>query len=183
MELGLLGGVGRTATMLYDKLNFDLLITSSEYLDLSRPGEFPRARLAQARTAKGVDDVLPLSFGVGGWRLPAQSRTVRHARPAARIMSINVIGVPPGQLDRAFRVGPDGSVSVRRRGPRTGARSRPARLVPLRPRSKPEFGDVRDLIAIAPNGAERRSHPTERPAGSDRRRTSNSAPGSVGTGC
>ena len=36
MELGLLGGVGRTATMLYDNLNFDLLLLSSEYLDLSR---------------------------------------------------------------------------------------------------------------------------------------------------
>ncbi|HVL15661.1 MAG TPA: hypothetical protein VM529_24025, partial [Gemmata sp.] len=44
MELGLLGGVGRTATMLFDKLNFDLLITSAEYLDLSRAGEFDRGR-------------------------------------------------------------------------------------------------------------------------------------------
>ncbi len=60
MELGLLGGVGRTATMLFDKLNFDLFITSSEYLDMSRPADFPRARLAQARVA-GVDDVIPLS--------------------------------------------------------------------------------------------------------------------------
>ena len=57
MELGLLGGVGRTATILFDKLEFDLLVTSSEYLDLSRPGSVSRARLAQARTAA---DVVPV---------------------------------------------------------------------------------------------------------------------------
>src|SRR4051812_44309168 len=72
MELGMFGGVGRTATMLYDKLQFDLLITSSEYLDVSRTDAFPRARLAQARAAEGVDDVFPLSFNIAGWRAPAR---------------------------------------------------------------------------------------------------------------
>src|SRR3954466_10701712 len=69
MELGMFGGVGRTATMLYDKLQFDLLITSGEYLDLSRAPEFSRVRLAQARVA-GVEDVIPVSFNVAGWRAP-----------------------------------------------------------------------------------------------------------------
>src|SRR5262245_8573509 len=104
MELGLLGGVGRTATMLFDKLNLDLLITSSEYLDLSRPAEFPRARLAQSRVT-GVEDVIPLSVGVGGWRLPTQ-RGLFGTAPGGKVMSVNLLAVPPALVDRAFRVGP-----------------------------------------------------------------------------
>jgi putative ABC transport system permease protein len=152
VELGLLGGVGRTATMLYDKLNFDLLITSSEYLDLSRPGEIPRARLAQARTATGVEEVVPLSFGVGGWRLPS-SRGLFGRTAGGRIMSINVIGVPPGQVERAFRVGPDGVFPNAEE-----ARARGALLSRLDSflfdrESKPEFGDVRELMAIEPTSS------------------------------
>ena len=72
MELGMFGGVGRTATMLYDALRFDLILTSSEYVDVSRTATFPRARLAQAKAADGIADVLPLSVGVGTWRKPAR---------------------------------------------------------------------------------------------------------------
>jgi putative ABC transport system permease protein len=151
MELGLLGGVDRTATMLFDKLNFDLLLTSSEYLDMSRPGEFPRARLAQARTADGVADTIPLSVGVGGWRLPS-SRGLFGTTPGGGIMSINLLAVPPGQADRAFRVGPDGVFpnvdEARARGALLGRLD--AFLFDRR--SKPEFGDYRDLMAIQPDG-------------------------------
>jgi len=151
VELGLLGGVGRTATMLYDNLNFDLLLTSSEYLDLSRPGELPRARLAQARTATGVEEVIPLSFGVGGWRLPSR-QTLFGRASGGGIMSINILAVPPGQVERAFRVGPDGVFPNAEE-----ARARGARLARLDSflfdrRSKPEFGDYRRLTAIEPTG-------------------------------
>jgi putative ABC transport system permease protein len=73
MELGLLGGVGRTATMLFDKLNFDLIITSAEYLDMSRAGKFPRARLAQSQAASSVTDAIPVTVGFGGWRVPSRT--------------------------------------------------------------------------------------------------------------
>jgi putative ABC transport system permease protein len=152
VELGLLGGVGRTATMLYDNLNFDLLLASSEYLDLSRPGEIPRARLAQARTASGVEEVIPLSFGVGGWRLPSRPGLFGRS-PGGGIMSINILAVPPGQLERAFRVGPDGVFPSTEE-----ARARGALLARLDSflfdrRSKPEFGDYRELMAIDPAGS------------------------------
>src|SRR5438128_798426 len=90
MELGLLGGVDRTATMLFDKLNFDLFITSAEYLDLSRAGPFPRSRLAQARAAHGVKDVIPFSFSVVMWRLPP-TRGLFGSSPGGGVMSINVM--------------------------------------------------------------------------------------------
>jgi putative ABC transport system permease protein len=149
MELGLLGGVGRTATMLFDQLNFDLLITSSEYLDMSRPAEFPRSRLSQARAVRGVDDAIPLSVGVGGWRLPAQ-RGFFGTSPVGGLMSINLIAVPPGQTGRAFRVGLDGVFPNE-----DEARARGALLGRLDSflfdrRSKPEFGDVNQMLPGAP---------------------------------
>jgi putative ABC transport system permease protein len=152
VELGLLGGVGRTATMLYDSLNFDLLLASSEYLDLSRPGEIPRARLAQARTASGVEEVIPLSFGVGGWRLPSRPGLFGRT-PGGGIMSINILAVPPGQVERAFRVGREGVFPSA-----DEARARGALLARLDSflfdrRSKPEFGDYRELVAIEPTGS------------------------------
>jgi putative ABC transport system permease protein len=152
MELGLLGGVGRTATMLFDKLNFDLLITSSEYLDMSRAAEFPRARLAQARVS-GVEEVVPLSVGVGGWRLP-ERRGLFGTTPGGKVMSINLLAVPPAQVDRAFRVGPGGVFPGAEE-----ARARAALLGRLDAflfdkRSKPEFGDVRQLVAAPPDGSE-----------------------------
>src|SRR3954469_17253530 len=70
MEFGLYGGVSRTATILYEKLQFDLLLVSPEYLDLSRPGEIPRARVERAKAADGVLDATPLQFGAGMWKLP-----------------------------------------------------------------------------------------------------------------
>jgi putative ABC transport system permease protein len=150
MELGFLGGVGRTATMLFDKLNFDLLLASSEYLDMSRPGEIPRGRLSQARTARGVKDAIPLSVGVAGWRLPPQ-RGLFGTSPGGGLMSINLLAAPPGQVDRAFRVGPEGAFpsvdEARARGALLGRLD----SFLLDRRSKPEFGDVNQML---PGGSE-----------------------------
>jgi putative ABC transport system permease protein len=68
-------------------------------------------------------------------------------------MSINVIGVPPGQVERAFRVGPDGVFPNAEE-----ARARGALLSRLDSflfdrESKPEFGDVRELMAIEPTSS------------------------------
>src|SRR6476659_9393783 len=54
LQLGFYGAVGRTATMLFDHLRFDLVIASSEHQDLTRVRDFPRGRLAQARAVPGV---------------------------------------------------------------------------------------------------------------------------------
>lgn len=151
MEIGLLGGVGRTATMLYDNMIFDLLLTSSEYLDMSRPGDFPRARLAQARAADGVADTIPISFGVGGWRLPPRSGLLGRM-PGGGVMSINLIAAPPDRIDRAFRVGP-GQVFPSPEDARTCA-ARLGRLDSflIDRRSKSEFGDADSLMAADPDG-------------------------------
>jgi putative ABC transport system permease protein len=148
MELGLLGGVGRTATMLFDKLNFDLIITSAEYLDLSRAGKFPRARLAQAQAAISVSEVIPVTVGVGGWRLPSR-KGVFGTTPGGAVMSINLIAVPPGQVEKAFTIGSDGVFPTIEAAHAAGVAIAQLNAFLFDRRSKTEFGEVNRLIAAS----------------------------------
>jgi putative ABC transport system permease protein len=148
MELGLLGGVQRTATMLFDKLNFDLLMTSGEYLDLSRAGEFDRSRLAQAHAAKGVRDVIPLSTGAAGWRVPSRDGLFGRT-PGGAIMSINLLALPPGQLDRAFVVGPGGAFATAEEARAAGAAMSQLDSFLFDRRSKSQFGDIDWMMAAS----------------------------------
>jgi putative ABC transport system permease protein len=104
MQLGFLGSVENTASLLYNKMQFDLLLTSSEYIDMSRPGWIDRGRLAQAQSAEGVADVLPVSLGMAMWRNPTND-----PEKGQRKWQITMVGVNPGQLDLIFQPpGPQG---------------------------------------------------------------------------
>ena len=61
VQLGFLGAVRATATLIYDRLDFDVAVLSSEYQDLVRAGTFPRDRLPRVRGLPGVESVKPLS--------------------------------------------------------------------------------------------------------------------------
>jgi len=74
MQLGFLGSVVTTATIIYDQLRFDLLITSPEYIDIRKTGTFPRQRIYQAAAVEGVVDVQPLYIGLNVWRHPSTLR-------------------------------------------------------------------------------------------------------------
>lgn len=154
MELGLLDGVGRTAGVLYDNLRFDLILTSSEYLDVARTGDLPRGRLAQARAADGVADVVPLSLGVGSWRQPARRTWLGRVVPGGGTRSINLLGAPPDRLADVFAVGPgrvfESDDAARAAG---GALAR-LDTVLFDVRSKPEFGTIGQLAAIPVSGAD-----------------------------
>jgi putative ABC transport system permease protein len=71
LQLGFLGAVRRTATLVYDELEFDLLIHSHEYLHISRPGTIPQARLLQAQAIDGVLSARPLHIAYILW-IPAE---------------------------------------------------------------------------------------------------------------
>jgi putative ABC transport system permease protein len=98
MQLGFLGSVTKTASMLFDRLDFDLFFTSSEYIDLSRPSHFPRERLARARKITEVTAARPVSLGTGMWRAPASA----HGEEGPR-WNILVLGLPPDQVAHTFR--------------------------------------------------------------------------------
>ncbi len=152
MELGMVGGVGRTATMLYDKLQFDFLLASSEYLDISRPAQFPRDRLAQARV-EGVESSLPLDFGVAMWRTPAHESLLGEPLPAGEVKSLSVVATAPDQLAQVFTTGrgevfrsPEAARAAGRKLTRAGA-------FLMDRRSKPEFGDARKLMQLPFGGS------------------------------
>ena len=143
MQLGFLGSVENTATLLYGKMRFDLLITSSEYLDMSRPGSVDRTRLAQAESAAGVKEVLPVSIGPGVWRNPTDD----PAR-GRKLWQLSMVGIDPGTLDRVFLPPTEGGIF------RDDADQREARVqlgqidsVLLDRRSKPYFGEPGEMPA------------------------------------
>jgi len=152
MELGMLGGVSRTATMLYDKLQFDLLITSAEYLDISRPGQFPRERLAQARI-DGVAEVEPLCLSVAMWRAPARESLLGSPIPAGELMSINVLATRPERLDRVFVTGKNGVFPSPEAARDAGRQLARGGTFLMDRKSKPEFGDVAKLERASPSGS------------------------------
>jgi putative ABC transport system permease protein len=98
MQLGFLGAVVQTATQLYDHLDFDLLLASSEYATLRNPGMLPRARLALARGVDGVQSVLPLGVTRGMWHGP---HAEDHSLPPSRSV-ICMLGVDPATLSQVF---------------------------------------------------------------------------------
>lgn len=164
MELGLLGGVGRTAGVLYDNLRFDLLLTSSEYLDVARTGSVPRGRLAQARAADGVIDVLPVSLGAGTWRMPGGTDLLGRPRPGGGTRSINILGAPPDRLADVFAV--DAGKGFRSREAARAAGAVLGRLdaVLLDVRSKPEFGTFEQLSRVPAGGSASATNPDARDA-------------------
>jgi putative ABC transport system permease protein len=99
-QLGFLGAVDQTARLLFDKLDFDLLLTSREYLNLNTPEGFPRLRLAEANAAEGVESVRPFSVGLGLWRGPWP-----HASPRVdpRRWNILILGIRPEDLHLVFK--------------------------------------------------------------------------------
>ena len=136
MQLGFLGSVENTATLLYGKMRFDVIILSSEYIDLSRPGRVSRNTLARAEGVSGVAEVQPVLFGTGYWKNPTDD-----PEKGKRRLAIAVVGVPPGALDRVFLPpGPGGIFDTAdEQAAKQAALSRLGEVLFDR-RSRPDFG-------------------------------------------
>ena len=138
MQLGFLGATEATATLLYDRLDFDVLVMSSEYLDLSRPGRFDRARLAQAQALPGVTKVLPLSTAQGLWRNPMSPAD--DPAKGGRQWAIVMLGADPADLGEVFRPGAQGIFADAGECRRASAALARTNVVMLDRRSRPDFG-------------------------------------------
>jgi putative ABC transport system permease protein len=119
MQLGFLGAVEATATLLYERLDFDLLLVSAEFREVNRPGTFPKARLKQVEALGPVEHAVPLHVGFNLWRNPDS----RHRR------LIMVLGFRP--TDHAFRLSEVDEALAQLRLPDN---------VLIDRRSRPEFG-------------------------------------------
>src|SRR5437016_3387438 len=69
MQLGFYGSAATTATVFIEKLNFDLILLSPDYLDINRPGTLARSRMTQAYSTAGVESVVPLYVAGNLWRI------------------------------------------------------------------------------------------------------------------
>ena len=141
-QLGFLGSVHQTATLLFDKLDFDLLLTSGEYLNLNTPESFPRLRLAQAEGVAGVESVRPFSVCLGLWRGP-QPQSSPRVDP--RRWNILILGVRPEDLHLVFKNAGQGIFRDREElAAFETALARPSAVLIDR-RSWPDYGSPEDL--------------------------------------
>lgn len=67
MQLGLLNGARRTATMLYDFFTCDLVIVSDKYQYLAEADSFDIMRMIQTKVTPGVDEVFKIKINGGAW--------------------------------------------------------------------------------------------------------------------
>lgn len=76
MQLSFHETARRTHTLLYEALDFDLMITSDRFESLKNTGQFPAGRLNQARTVDGVADTAPLNIQGESGRIRPQGSPV-----------------------------------------------------------------------------------------------------------
>ncbi len=107
VQLGFLGAVERTATQIYDQLDFDVLIVSKQYFYLSKAGTFPRARLFHALSAEGVASGKPVYLGFNYWLngKPSEEKDKKGKEEKLLRRGIFVIGLNLGDGDEIFRSG------------------------------------------------------------------------------
>jgi putative ABC transport system permease protein len=98
MQLGFFGSAETTAILFLNKLDFDLVLTSADYLDVNRPGSFPRTRLDQTRAADGVVWAGPIFVNGNLWRIVNEQDKSRNGLRRG----IMVVGFDLG--DQAFRM-------------------------------------------------------------------------------
>jgi putative ABC transport system permease protein len=69
MQLGFYGSAEKAATTLYNALDFDLVLISSNYLNSTRPSSFPRRRIYQTLEHPDVASASPLYIDWMTWRI------------------------------------------------------------------------------------------------------------------
>jgi putative ABC transport system permease protein len=68
VQLGLSEAVLKNATVIYDALNFDVVLVSPNYVSIWKAGRLPRTRLHQALAVPGVEEASPLYLNFLPWR-------------------------------------------------------------------------------------------------------------------
>jgi len=86
LQLGFRSLAERTASLVYDALDFDVLLRSTHTQRLAHSRPFPRSRVYQAAGLPGVEQVSWLLLGYARWQSP---------RGATR--PVMILGVPPGR--------------------------------------------------------------------------------------
>ncbi len=70
MQMGFKGAIKKTATQIYDALDFDLMLRSPEYIQLTDARSFSRARVYQSASLPEVAHARPFYLGLSEWQKP-----------------------------------------------------------------------------------------------------------------
>ena len=103
VELGFLGSVTNTASLVLDQFDFDIAIVARGYRNLIDAGTFPRLRLYEAQSVPGVARTTPLYVGVQGWR-SERDRPEDHHFHLGKRRPILVLGFPAGNQPFRFEI-------------------------------------------------------------------------------
>lgn len=97
MQLGFLGGITRTATQIYDALDFDLMLRSPAYLHLTEARSFSRFRVHQAASLPEVTHARSFYLGLSEWQAPSYTEPVpaAHDTRAGQWRGIITMGADP----------------------------------------------------------------------------------------
>ncbi|MDZ4656440.1 MAG: FtsX-like permease family protein [Bythopirellula sp.] len=95
MQLGFLGGITRTATQIYDALDFDLMLRSPAYLHLTEARSFSRFRVHQAASLPEVTHARPFYLGLSEWQAPVFDNTNTTDVQAGQWRGIITMGTDP----------------------------------------------------------------------------------------
>jgi len=128
MQPGFKGAVKKTATQIYDALEFDLMLRSPAYLHLTEPRTFPREQLYRAASLPAVASTEPFYLGLTEWQAP-QPEDVDPKKWSGEWRGIIAMGVDP--RDPPFRI-----KDIRKATQALSADS----FVLVDVKSKPEFG-------------------------------------------
>lgn len=98
MQLGFLGSVVNTATLITDQLDFDVVIVSEGYQHLVESGTFPRLRLYEALSVPGVSKATPVYVGLQLWRngRVGENDDAKKGPDLGKLRAIMVLGFPVG---------------------------------------------------------------------------------------
>jgi putative ABC transport system permease protein len=103
MQLGFLGEITKTATQIYDALDFDLMLRSPAYLHLTEARSFSRFRVHQAASLPEVTHARPFYLGLSEWQAPSfgdDSADTESEERAGQWRGIITMGTDPN--DPAF---------------------------------------------------------------------------------
>jgi putative ABC transport system permease protein len=105
VELGFFFAVPQGGMLLYDNLQFDLLMCSNQYEYQAQPHQFPRGQLERARAAPEVAQATALYFGSAKWRDGEDGKApdvfVIGLDPRARIFKVDDINRQLAVLEQA----------------------------------------------------------------------------------
>src|SRR5688572_12888050 len=96
MQLGFLGAVAKTATIIYDALEFDIVLRSPAYLHLTEAGSIPESRLLQVRSLPQVARARPFMAGLNEWQSPVSGEW-----RGIMAMGVDPLDAPLGRDDLA----------------------------------------------------------------------------------